>query len=200
MKCDHTYSSMIIQQIDHLIQRILQNIQFMIQFNADCLISLLGWMTTLGSDLRRNSSPDNIIEFPGCLDWLFLSGHNDMLGNIACKLIFTIISDHMKQFCFCIIIHNVSGCLRLTLIHAHIKNGIFSVSKSSLNSVQLIRGYAKIEYDSIHTINAQICKNLRHCTIIAADNGHFVAKWCQPVSGCFYCCCILVDTDQPPLP
>ena len=62
---------MIIQQIDHLIQRILQNIQFMIQFNADCLISLLGWMTTLGSDLRRDSSPDNIIEFPGCLDRLW---------------------------------------------------------------------------------------------------------------------------------
>ena len=84
----------------------------------------------------------------------------------------------------------------VTLIHAHIKNGIFSVSKSSLNSVQLIRGYAKIEYDSIHAMNAQICKNLRHCTIIAADNGHFVAKWCQAFSSCFYCCCILVDTDQ----
>ena len=95
-----------------------------------------------------------------------------------------------------VLIHNVPCRLRLTLIHTHIQWNIFTICKTTLRIIKLIRRNPKIKKNPIHFGNAQFFKHLTHLCIIASDNRYSIPIRFQPL------CCrcnrlsILVNPNQ----
>ena len=107
-----------------------------------------------------------------------------MFGNIFSKLVLSIIADNMKQLLFTVSIDYVSCRKSLPLIHPHIQRYVFAVCESPVLLIQLKRGNAKIQKNSVHTGYPQILQHFRHIHIVISYNRNFILKRSKPLGAC----------------
>ena len=169
----------------------------MIQLNADCLIRPLGRMSSGHLYFHRDGSTDDCVEFPGRFNRFFFPRLYNMLCNILCEPILSIITNYAEQFRFTVIVHNVSCGQALTLVHPHIQRCILTpVGKTAFRCIQLERRNSQIENDSIHFFDSEILQHVRHLCIIASYDGNPVCIIFQSLCGSGNGICILVDSDE----
>ena len=125
----------------------------MIAFDADCLEGTLGRMSTFCPHLCRNCCFNDFVQFSCRFDWFLFPGCHDVLGNVLCELVLTIIADHPKQFHLAVFINNLSCRKAAPLIHPHIERCIIPVGKSPLFIIKLIRGNSQIQQHSVNSVN-----------------------------------------------
>ena len=139
MESDDADSSAIIKQINHTIQGFSKDIQFTVQFDSDCLKSSFCRMSSGRLNLHRNGLTDDLCQFSGCLNRCLCSRSHNMLRNIFCKFIFSVITNDPVKFFFVVAIDNISSRTTLSLIHSHVKRCIYPVGKATFFVIQLIR-------------------------------------------------------------
>ena len=83
-------------------------------------------------NLHRNGLTDDICQFSGCLNRCLCSRSHNMLRNIFCKFIFSVITNDPVKFFFVVAIDNISSRTTLSLIHSHIKRRIHTIGEATL--------------------------------------------------------------------
>ena len=94
MERNDAKSSARIQQVDHTVNGLLQHVQLPIQFNPNCLKRALCRMSAGGTHLCRDRAADNILKLKRRLDGLLRSRLHDMLCDVLCEAVFSVIPDH----------------------------------------------------------------------------------------------------------
>ena len=61
MKGNHADPSPVVEKIDHIVQVLLQDLQFPVQLDADRLVGSLGGMSSCRLRLLRDRPPNNLV-------------------------------------------------------------------------------------------------------------------------------------------
>ena len=92
-------------------------------------------MSALGTDLCRNRAAYDLRKLQCRLDRMDLPLSDDMLCNILCKTILTVIADNFIKLHLTVAIYDIRRGLIISLVHSHIKRGILPVGESAVRRI-----------------------------------------------------------------
>ena len=155
MEGDDTEASTLREIIDHSIDAVLQYIELTIQLDSNRLEGTLRRMASGGTNLRRNRTRDDLGQLQCRLDALRRTILADMLRDVLCETILSIILNHMEKLGFTVIVHDIGSGDRIPVIHPHIERCIAPVAEATLRGIQLVARYTEIEVDPIDLSDAE---------------------------------------------
>ena len=156
MEGDDAEASTLCEVIDHAIDAVLQYIELTIQLDSNRLEGALRRMPSGGTDLRRNRPGDDLGQLQRRLDALRRTVLTDMLRDVLCETVLSIVFNHMKKLGFTVIVHDISSGDRIPVIHPHIEWCIAPVAEATLRGIQLVARYTEIEVDPIDLSDADL--------------------------------------------
>ena len=143
--------------------------------------------------LRRYRSLDNIVQFISSLYGLVRPVQHNVLCNILCEFVFSVVPYNAVEIVLGIVVHNISRRQCLPSVHAHVKRCIVTVGKTSLLRVELIGGNTEIEHDPIHSRHALCRKRCAHIAVIVPQNRHLISEGSKPPARGRDCRVVLID-------
>ena len=156
-------------------------------------------MSAFRPDLCRDRAADDLRELQCRPDRVDLPLSDDVLRDILCETVLTVIADNSIQLHLTVAVYDIRRGLVVSLIHSHIQWGILPIGESTVRRIQLVRRHTKIQINAIHLFNSKVKEHFPDILIVASDDRNFIFKWEKT----FRCrrdrVRVLIDSDQAAL-
>ena len=138
----------------------MENSQFIIDFNPDCLERPLCRMRPILTGSCRYGLFDDRYQFSRVADGLLLPFPDDKFSNTAGPPLFPIVFDDTVQFSFTIRIDHIVSTFPGRLIHPHIERSVLHIRKPPFRRIQLITRHPQVKHNAVNRVYMQLVQNL----------------------------------------
>ena len=139
MEGDNGNTATWLQMFDCRAKSILQNSQFIVDFNADCLENALSRMTVCGlADSLWHGFADNIHQFASRLYRFYRPLFDDKLRNAASPTLLSVIMENTVEIFLTVGIDHIISRKACFRVHPHIERCILHIRKPALCRINLM--------------------------------------------------------------